>query len=323
MSKLKEIIDRIERFFTGKKEEKFLPESKPSRSFLYDYRQQMRVDNLPKTIKKEEKTPNEPGLVVVSDLHGNINQWKIINEYIVNNPDKHVYILGDAIDRGDYGVEILQQIMEQSKRGKVTYLPGNHDAFTYNALSAILSEDPREMQIFNDDIQTCGLNNPDMKTLNKLNNLDKEKLAELMNWWGEQPFQEKIETSNGMGYAFAHAVFDEKLYKHDPKYNLRKAANDKRNGNNQYLSNLRNLLWYREGSNNSIDTENMVLPQGSIMIAGHTPQQGITNASSIKGVPIIYIDNSRNKNQMLGLIIDNKSIREIDLLMENIKRSER
>ena len=268
------------------------------------------------SVTKERK----PGIIVISDLHGNINQWGIVKEYINNNPEKFIFILGDAIDRGDYGIEILQNIMELSNKGKVAYLPGNHDAFTYNALCAMRSGDAEEYKIFLNDITVCGLNNPDFGTVNRfLNEMDNGQLDELLKWWGEQPIQVKFSDSEGATYALSHAIFDEALYKHDPNYCLKAAADDRRRGNMEYYPSFYNSLWFREGSENAIPEGRMVLPKDCIMVAGHTPQKGNANLSHIQGVPIIYVDNSDVGDRMIGLCIENGLSKQIDLLEENRK----
>ena len=46
----------------------------------------------------------------LSDLHGNLNIWKKIKEFL--KPEDKVYFLGDAADRGDYGWEIIKEIIK-------------------------------------------------------------------------------------------------------------------------------------------------------------------------------------------------------------------
>lgn len=58
-----------------------------------------------------------------SDLHGNYNLWKQIQEYLEDN-DK-AFCLGDCNDRGPDGVKIIQEVLADNR---ITYLCGNHEA---------------------------------------------------------------------------------------------------------------------------------------------------------------------------------------------------
>ena len=62
-----------------------------------------------------------------TDLHGNYNIWKQIENYIDSHEDiTKVYCLGDCIDRGKNGYQILKEVM---KHDKITYMLGNHEEF--------------------------------------------------------------------------------------------------------------------------------------------------------------------------------------------------
>lgn len=92
--------------------------------------------------KEIKQTPSNPTAnnrpvqtrdhIVISDLHGDFEHWSKIRFELNKNPNLKVTILGDAMDRGEFGPEILLQIKELSDKGVVQYLPGNHDIFAYN-----------------------------------------------------------------------------------------------------------------------------------------------------------------------------------------------
>ena len=48
---------------------------------------------------------------VVSDIHGNLENWKSILKKINLKEDDELYVLGDVIDRHPNGIDILLQIM--------------------------------------------------------------------------------------------------------------------------------------------------------------------------------------------------------------------
>ena len=61
---------------------------------------------------------------VVSDIHGCYEEYlELINKIALGDED-HLYILGDALDRGPEPMKVLQDIMN---RQNVTYIIGNHD----------------------------------------------------------------------------------------------------------------------------------------------------------------------------------------------------
>ena len=59
-----------------------------------------------------------------SDLHGRYELWEQIKNYI--KPEDIVYCLGDCIDRGYRGYEILKEVLEHPQ---ITFLLGNHEDF--------------------------------------------------------------------------------------------------------------------------------------------------------------------------------------------------
>ena len=59
-----------------------------------------------------------------SDLHAQYNLWRQIKEYI--KPEDTVYCLGDCVDRGNVGLEILNEVM---KTPNIILLRGNHEDF--------------------------------------------------------------------------------------------------------------------------------------------------------------------------------------------------
>lgn len=62
-----------------------------------------------------------------TDIHGNINCYNRVMDYIRNhNPEKeyHIFFLGDACDRGECGYQIMKELLDNDH---VSYLRGNHE----------------------------------------------------------------------------------------------------------------------------------------------------------------------------------------------------
>lgn len=61
---------------------------------------------------------------VIGDIHGDLRRWNEMKEFIQPKKDDKIIIIGDVIDRGEYGVEILQDIM---KMDNARLILGNHE----------------------------------------------------------------------------------------------------------------------------------------------------------------------------------------------------
>ena len=70
-------------------------------------------------------------IYVMSDIHGCGNMYHEMLRKIQFCDSDHLYILGDAIDRGPDGISILEDIM---RRRNVTMLLGNHEHMMLDAI---------------------------------------------------------------------------------------------------------------------------------------------------------------------------------------------
>lgn len=251
----------------------------------------------------------QPETIVISDLHSRLNSWLKIKKQIEDNPNLNVIVLGDAMDRGDYGLEILLQIKELSDTGRVKYVPGNHDEFAFNFMSSFLDRVDSSDKIYKNALLSLQKNGG-KKTIEKILNFNKTvedalnnhviskpiKINELKDWLGNQPLQIVENGANDIHYALAHAIFDPKLYNYDSNFNLKKAYDMQRKGytlsNNQVLKHFKNVLWYRE-ENKDTHFAPVTLPLGHVVIVGHTPQKdGVTikYPNNNYKQPMIFID---------------------------------
>lgn len=72
---------------------------------------------------------------VMADIHGMYDKYKSMLRMIDFGPEDTLYVLGDVIDRGPYGIRILQEMMECKN---ITLLAGNHELLM---LQVVTSED--------------------------------------------------------------------------------------------------------------------------------------------------------------------------------------
>lgn len=259
--------------------------------------------------KEFKQTPSKPTAnnrpvqtrdhIVISDLHGDFEHWSKIRFELNKNPNLKVTILGDAMDRGEFGPEILLQIKELSDKGVVQYLPGNHDIFAYNYVKMRNAPSSQAFTMAKSHLERNG----GKSTMKKLDNFQEvvakaiaskqiEKnisLHELVDWLGNQPIQKKITENNNL-YNLSHAVFDEKLYAYDKNFNLSKALSLELNGgkNSEMYKRFLNCMWYRADDTRT-HFYDLALPQSGISVVGHTPQKEV-NLQHIQNRPVIVVD---------------------------------
>ena len=76
---------------------------------------------------------------VLSDVHGNKENFDSIMGKINLQPEDTLYILGDMVDRYPYGIQLIQQVMEMPN---VHMLLGNHEWMMMRALDIVYTGFP-------------------------------------------------------------------------------------------------------------------------------------------------------------------------------------
>lgn len=85
------------------------------------------------------------GKYVMSDIHGNKEKFFSMLKKIKFNSKDELYILGDVIDRGDYGFEIYDYIMSKKN---IHMLLGNHEIALLNCNRCIKEENWEQLKIW-------------------------------------------------------------------------------------------------------------------------------------------------------------------------------
>lgn len=269
------------------------------------FKEELSKDTTNQSIKNEPKI-NKEEIIVVSDLHSRMDRFEFVKSHLRENPKSKFIILGDATDRGEYGLEMLMEIKELSDKGRVEYLPGNHDIFAYNYVRSKANKDESIYKEAKWNLE----HNGGLTTMEKLDNFERtvqnaknEGLIhkditknELVNWLGTRRIQ-LATRQNNINYALAHAVFDAKLYNYDSKFNLEKAYNLRINGKNQeILDRFDNCMWYREKEEETHHAP-ITKIRDYVMVVGHTSQRNI-NMNTVgpkEQMPIIYVDTGKAK----------------------------
>ena len=149
---------------------------------------------------------------VVADIHGCYEEFKELMQKISISEKDHLYILGDALDRGPEPMRIFQDIM---KRENVTYIIGNHDyLFLYFIrklgldLSKIEDMSDEDISDFQSYLEDGGLTT--IEDFMKLTLSEKQDVCKFL----ENSYVYDEVTVNDNKYILVHAGisnFDEKL----------------------------------------------------------------------------------------------------------------
>lgn len=171
-------------------------------------------------------------IYVMGDIHGFSTRFEDILSQINLQPDDHLYILGDAIDRLPDGIFILQDLM---KMPNVTMLLGNHEHMMLEAI-----ENPQ-----NEEAAYRWLNNGGGLTRDAFYKLEKPDADAILDYIRAMPINVEIEV-NGTQYLLVHGA-PECTY--DPHFT-------------KYPNKLIHALWQRLEDGDE-------MPEGKTVIFGH------------------------------------------------------
>ena len=171
---------------------------------------------------------------VMSDIHGNKEAFDKILSMICLQPEDHLYILGDVIDRGKHGIELLQQIRRLEN---CTLLMGNHEFMMVDALRN--PDDYDAMDLWESQHSE--------HTLYAFDKLTSPEQEDLLCYLEHLPFQIEV-TVRHRKYILVHAAPQE-LYEH-------------KNAKDYELKYF--MVWHRL-------RKDSVMPPGKYVIFGHTP----------------------------------------------------
>lgn len=131
-------------------------------------------------------------IYVCSDIHGCMARYQEVLNVI--NEDDYLYILGDVIDRGENGIEILIDILN---RDNITVLMGNHEFMMYQALVA-----KKRLELFN----WIHPQNGGKTTLKKYQQLDDQTKERLLDLLKNMPLYITINFNN-KNYYLSHGTY--------------------------------------------------------------------------------------------------------------------
>lgn len=184
---------------------------------------------------------------ICSDIHGQYEKYLQIFEEISLSQEDTLFILGDVIDRGEGGVDILMDMMY---RFNVIPLMGNHEYMALNILKKLQEEITEDnLASFDDDFMTSLITwfenggTSTLEAFKKLPNEDRESIVEYLE---EFALFDEVNV-DGQDYVLVHASLDH----FHPDRPLSDYA-------------IHELLW------NSADYSRKYF-EDKILITGHTP----------------------------------------------------
>ena len=147
-------------------------------------------------------------IYVSSDLHGcNPSDFQRLLDQAGFSKDDFLFILGDVIDRGNWGAELLLWLTQQPN---IQLILGNHEALMLTC--SFLFDEVSEESLDNLTIKEIGLvqnwvengGGPTLKGLQRLMKIDPESVYGILDYLRDAPLCENFEL-NGQRFILVHA----------------------------------------------------------------------------------------------------------------------
>jgi serine/threonine protein phosphatase 1 len=141
-------------------------------------------------------------IYVTSDIHGCYDQYLRLIQRLDLKEDDRLYILGDLVDRGIGGIEIIKDVMN---RKNVVCLRGNHDYYASIFLKRFALQDHGAEDERLKDAFRLWLEDGGAKTFLAFSKLDDNEKRSVLCFLDTLPFYEKI-CVNGQRFFLSHTV---------------------------------------------------------------------------------------------------------------------
>lgn len=147
-------------------------------------------------------------IYVTSDLHGYApTDFQNLLNRAGFGDDDFLFVLGDVIDRGDWGAELLLRLTQQPN---IQLILGNHEALMLAC--SFLFDEVTEENLDNLTVKEINLvqnwiNNgggPTLKGLQRLLKIDPESVYGILDYLRDAPLYEKLEV-NGQTFVLVHS----------------------------------------------------------------------------------------------------------------------
>lgn len=139
-------------------------------------------------------------VLAIGDVHGKYTKLMSLWKKLSVTDDDLVIFLGDYVDRGDEVDEVLEWIMEQSKKPNVIVLSGNHERMLTDVFHGYTD---KILWILNGGKAT-------VYGLNKIKSKDKVLFNEILDFVERLPLYHSM-TIGGKQFIFVHASIDSRV----------------------------------------------------------------------------------------------------------------
>ncbi len=155
-------------------------------------------------------------IYVISDIHGCCDKYiKMLD--MINMSDKDtLYVLGDVIDRGERGVDILRE-MKNDRR--VVPIIGNHESMALGLMRALRGTDTKDLEIRYPKALYTWMLNGGVPTLRGFAALTDEEKAEITEYIDSFSIYENV-SAGGRNFHLSHTLpeYDPERDVHDASY---------------------------------------------------------------------------------------------------------
>ena len=150
---------------------------------------------------------------VIGDIHGQLEQLKVLLEKMKFNENDELYVMGDVVDRGPDPIKALQYLMTLPN---CVCIAGNHEWMALESLKLMLNEITEEFIQTLDENQVTilldWLRNGGKTTMDQFCKLSKEERQEVLDFIGD--FEAYVELKiQGQKYLLVHAGLNDFYYK--------------------------------------------------------------------------------------------------------------
>ena len=193
-------------------------------------------------------------IYAVSDLHGCYDRYRKLLDKLNLGEQDTLYVLGDALDRGPEGFQILS---DMASRPQVVGLLGNHEAMALDALPGLLGslENSRASMSRSDRANaSLWFSNGGESSLRDFLRLDKGQRQEVWAYMGSLPLYREVK-AGGRDFLLVHGG----LGHFSPSRSLENYSRDE-------------IVWCRP------EPETVYFPDRCVVL-GHTPTQFLLGAA--------------------------------------------
>ena len=144
---------------------------------------------------------------VLSDIHGCYDKYIKMIDLIGLKDEDTLYVLGDVVDRGDGGIEVL---LDMFTRTNVIPLMGNHDYSAMNILP-MMSKGLQEMTSMQRDIASLWLSDGGMVTYEAFMSNKEDKKQKVISYIKTFTYFETVEAGDSK-FFLAHTVPEKEFF---------------------------------------------------------------------------------------------------------------